>query len=226
MGIRAVEAVGDWTSSGIWKAHFFLKQLGDQQIPIDYWRRTNGPRAILLPGVWEPWGSLTYWADALYKDGWDVHFVPEVDLQFGPIATLAAKVEPYLVGRPVVIAHSKGGLVAKQCLINNPDSIRGLIAVCTPFHGAPLSRLMPRFTQVGDLSPENETLRAIGRHRASSKRTVLIESQWDQDVPTAGWHEAGSYSQVPVRGHNAPLYSPAATDIICKYADHIRNNWD
>lgn len=222
---KAVAALGDWSLGGWQRLSFSARQIGANRVEPTAWRSPGGEPILLLPGVWERWSSLIVWAEALHQAGWDVRFAPQVDLELGSLPELANRLLEELDYCPLVVAHSKGGLVAKQTMILSPRSIRGLIAVGTPFSGSPLARLMPRASGMSDLSPDNESLVEVGREPVSSGRTVLIEAQWDQDVPHAGHHRFGAYCTVPVVGHNALLSSPIVAQTICRYAAHIREQW-
>lgn len=76
-----------------------------------------------------------------------MHAVTDLRYNRGTIEEMVELVDRYLhmerVGRYVLVAHSKGGLVGKLLLShhNEDRTIHGLVAVNTPFAGSPLDRV-------------------------------------------------------------------------------------
>ena len=61
-----------------------------------------------------------------------------------------------------IIAHSMGGLVARQYTYNNPDKVTGLVTLGTPHHGSPLAEsfqwiglFLNAAEAIKDLRPKN-----------------------------------------------------------------------
>ena len=64
-----------------------------------------------------------------------------------------------------IIAHSMGGLVARQYTYNNPDKVTGLVTLGTPHHGSPLAEsfqwiglFLNAAEAIKDLRPKNIAL--------------------------------------------------------------------
>lgn len=195
----------------------------------DVFRRDNARSVVLLPGVWERWQATWAWGESLHDAGFDVRFVPDIDLELGDVDELAETLLNYFdqaaISDPIVVAHSKGGLVGKQAMVKQPNRIAGLVACGTPFEGAPLARLLPRALKMSDLTPEAEKIRRLAENTDVNSRIVSIEAKWDQDVPPVGGLPGGFYCQVPVIGHHQLLGDPITSKRIVQFVSHIHEKW-
>lgn len=192
-------------------------------------RRPGATAVVVLPGVWEGWRVTLNWADALHGAGFDVHFIPELDRVLGSLPELARALRAHLddrkIHRPIVVAHSKGGLVAKQAMVEDPGRLRGLIACGTPFFGAAITNHLPGFTRLPDLSPQDQNIRSLAAHHEHNDRIVMIEAKWDQNVATLGPLPGSLHCVVPVVGHNRLLDDRATARRIVQFARHIEARW-
>lgn len=183
--------------------------------------------AVLLPGVWERWEVLIPWAQALYGVGWNVEFVPELDMQFGTLDGLAETLVNHLEKNDLkdvlLVAHSKGGLVGKTAMTRPPGSrIEKMIAVGTPFSGAPIAALTPGGMQMRTLVPWNEEIQSLSQHLEPNSRIVAIQAQWDQNVPPDPDLPGATLITAPVAGHTRLL---AAPEVIALIALHAGSGW-
>lgn len=195
----------------------------------DALRREGARSVVMLPGVWERWWTTWRWGQALHGAGFDVRFIPEIDLELGTIDSLAKRVLEQLdqqgITRPILVAHSKGGLVGKQAMVTEPGRILGLVACGTPFDGAPLARLTPPALKMSDLVPEAQQIRRLAQNTDANRRIASIEARWDQDVPAVGALPGGLYCQVPVIGHHQLLADPVTSERIVQFAEHMDEKW-
>ncbi len=189
-------------------------------------RNPGAEPVFLLPGVWEKWQALWSWGLSLAEVGYDINFVPELDGQFGDLDALAQRLlEAIGDTSPIVVGHSKGGLVAQKALQLAPDSLWGVIAVASPFRGAPLARLALPGLRMFDLRPGTEQIDILTEDTRLNHKLITIEAQWDQNVPRVGLIRGSLHQTVPVVGHNALLTAPAAQEAIVQAARHISNSW-
>lgn len=192
-------------------------------------RRAQAPPLVLLPGVWERWESTWEWAQALHGSGFDVHFAPDLDLELGSLEELAGRLLDWLAStgleRPILTAHSKGGLVGKQALVNRPQALKGLIACGTPFEGAPLAGLTPPALRMYNLRPSSPEIRSLQENVEANRRIILIEAQYDQNVPRVSRLPGAIRQVVPTAGHNSLLQDPATIRKIVAAAQHIQKRW-
>lgn len=177
----------------------------------------DGVQVLLIPGVWEPWRFLAPLARDLHAAGLGVHVVPGLGYNVAPIDSGAAVVRARLAacsGTVVLVAHSKGGLVGKRVLLDwarDPasDDVRlaGLVAVSTPWSGAPRARLLPG-RSIAELRVGAVGVEALARERAVQDRIVSIVPRWDPHVPAMELDGARTV-RVDVDGHFRSLETPA-----------------
>lgn len=220
-------ALRDWSLGGLQKVRFRCWER--RRCDPDSLRRPGGPAVILLPGVWEDWGALLTWGRHLFEAGFDVNFFPEVDRMFGPLEALARQVAEGAaqrgLGPALIVAHSKGGLVGKACLIEFPGRFTGLITCGTPFAGAPLARLLPQWSQMADLNPENPKITTLANDLPTNRKLVQVEAKWDQNVPRVGMLPGAIHVTSNIVGHNALLEDKETAKTIARMALHISENW-
>src|SRR5918993_3270501 len=122
-----------------WLRAFFGRSSSDQ-----YLRPVTGPKApvLIIPGVYESWRFMQPVAEHLYRGGHPVHVLDKLGYNTGAIPAMAEIVREYLkeldLSGVIVVAHSKGGLIAKSALAE-PDTfrrVRRVIALNTPFAGS------------------------------------------------------------------------------------------
>lgn len=192
--------------------------------PPDPARWLGGPGApvLLLPGVWESWSVLRGLGDALHAAGHPVHVVPglgtnSADLDVGAAAVRDRLVELDLRG-VVVVAHSKGGLIAKTALaLPEVDArVRGVVAVATPFAGSRHAAWFPA-RPVRRMSPR--ALRELLADVRSHPRIVALRPRFDPHVPRAEGAPglAGAVEvELPLDGHFAPLGNPVLHEAVVR----------
>lgn len=115
-------------------------------------RRLRGggarPRRPHPRGVLEEWTMMRSIADALSEAGHPVHTLPELRRNTATVKEAAALVATYLgatgLTDALIVAHSKGGLIAKCLLLGEEGHrVRRVVTVATPFSGSVLARLEP-----------------------------------------------------------------------------------
>lgn len=181
------------------------------------------PVAILLPGVWERWEVLKTWAKALAEAGFDVHLLPEFDMQIGTLSDLGTRLANYLETNALedvlIVAHSKGGLVAKSAMVGVQGwRIRRLISCGTPYAGAPIAQLSPPSMNMRSLVPWNGEIEGLAKKTDTNPKIVAIRAAWDQNVPPSNDLTGARNVTVPVTGHNRLLDAPETAAAIKKYA--------
>lgn len=194
-----------------WIGRAQLRALG----PSDPLRWATGEQrpVLLLPGVWETWHVLADLAEALHAQGHPVHVVPRLGSNSGTLAEAAGLVSARLAELDlhdvVVVAHSKGGLIAKSALTAPEASRRvaGIVAVATPFAGSAYATWFPSRT-IRRLSPRDPFLRALAADVALNSRIAVLRPRQDPHVPRTVDLVGAVNRELPLVGHFIPLGSP------------------
>ncbi|WP_353815173.1 alpha/beta fold hydrolase [Agromyces sp. SYSU T00266] len=192
--------------------------------PPARWRSGRGdlPEVLLLPGIYEHWSFLRPLGDALNGAGYRVRVVHGMGTNRRGIADTARRLGRAIERRPapdagrVIVAHSKGGLVAKQLLVSwadgadgadgaahvarGPHGIVGLVAVATPFAGSRMARLILD-PSVRALLPSDETIVLLGRAASVNARIVSVFGRYDPHIPDGSMLDGATNIRVPVAGH-------------------------
>lgn len=171
------------------------------------------PLIVLIPGIYESWRFMLPVARELHRQGYPVLLVPELGDNRRPVghgAEVLAKVLAALADRAVaesrivqvvLVAHSKGGLIGKQVLLDRFDGldgldgsdqsadphaeaveVLGLVAVATPFRGSRYAA-RARGQALREFSPESETIRQLSAREEVNPRIVSVLPSFDPHIP-------------------------------------------
>ncbi|SFK30333.1 triacylglycerol lipase [Cellulomonas sp. KH9] len=181
---------------------------------------------VLLPGIYETWPVMTPLARALHAAGHPVHTVPALGLNLRPLEMstplVVERLEALGLGRVVLVAHSKGGLIGKMVLADEDAGPRvaGLVAVNTPFAGSVYARWFPA-RPVRALSPFDPDLLALARDVAAHARIWSVYARFDPHVP-GGSELAGAVNvRLPLDGHFRPLDDPRLHAAVLEAVTHL-----
>jgi len=179
----------------------------------------EGAPIVLLPGIYETWRFLHPLARRLHAAGHPVHVVTSLGHLGMSLAEAADQVEHYLreqhLSGVTIVAHSKGGLVARL-LLGRPDAsarIRRVVAIATPFSGSPLAVLVP-FPAVRALRPGHPELVRLAGDGADVARVVSIWGWYDPHIPGGCALPGARNLRMPVGGHFRILGSPAVLALV------------
>lgn len=173
---------------------------------------------LLIPGVMEEWTVMRPVADRLNSAGHPVHVLPELRRNTVTVIEGAALASVYLAARDlrdvVVVAHSKGGLIGKQVLLDDAEGrVRRLVAIATPFSGSVLARLVPS-RAVRAMGPDDATIVAL-RDRAEVNHLITsICPAFDPHIPTGSHLEGATNIPVAAMGHFRLLSDPDVLDVV------------
>jgi pimeloyl-ACP methyl ester carboxylesterase len=180
------------------------------------------PEVVLLPGVYEHWTFLRPLGERLNRAGYRVRTVHGMGVNRAPIVETSEKLARALAKLPVpaagrvVVAHSKGGLIGKQLLVQDEDSalgVLGVVAICTPFGGSSRARWF-RDPSIRALLPTDATIVTLGGASAVNGRIVSIFGTYDPHVPDGSMLEGATNVRVPMPGHFRVLGAPATADAV------------
>lgn len=195
-----------------------LVGLVSRRPPITYSHGTKAP-VVLLPGVYETWALLRPIADALGAAGHPIHVVRALGYNRRPISESATMVMAYILEHDlhevVLVAHSKGGLIAKHCLVVDDVTARidRVVAVATPFAGSSLARYVPSRT-VRALGPRAETIGLLAANLEANSRIVSIYGDYDPHIPGGSSLAGARNVEIPMVGHFRPLGDRRVIDAV------------
>lgn len=182
----------------------------------------SGP-VVLLPGIYETWRFLHPLARRLHAAGHPVHVVSALGDNRMSLREAAEVVRRHLAENHLsdvtIVAHSKGGLVARL-LLGMPEPaarIRRVVAISTPFSGSGLARWVP-IPAVRALRPDDPELLGAVSAGGDPGRIVSIWGWYDPHIPE-GCALAGARNvEVPVGGHFRILGSPTVLGLVDELA--------
>lgn len=174
---------------------------------------------LLIPGVYESWRFLQPVADRVYRDGHPVHVLDQLGYNTGTIGDAAEMVRAYLESRDlrdvVVIAHSKGGLIAKYALREPAtlERVRRVIAINSPWSGSAYAYLF-WWPTVRVFTPTSALIRELQADLAVNERISSLTSMFDPHIPRARELPGADNLVLAAIGHFRPLGDPATLDLI------------
>lgn len=176
---------------------------------------SGGVPIVLVPGVWENSRYLTGLANWLREQGHVVHVVPRLGWNISSLTRSARIVGAHLddlgADRVLLVAHSKGGLIGKQLMLDpaHAHRILGLVAVATPFAGSRHANFMLPGTGLRNLRPRDAAILALARNLEANSRIVVIHPRIDPHVPDGFALEGAADSiEIDTTGHFRVLEHP------------------
>ena len=195
---------------------FFSKSSSDL-----FLRPQTAPRTpiLLIPGVYENWRFMQPIAAHLYRAGHPVHVVDKLGYNTGTIPAMAVIVSEYLKSLDlrdvVLIAHSKGGLIAKQAL-GMPDThrrVKHIIAINTPFSGSRYANLF-LLPGVRMFRPSGSVIRQLALNLAINRQISSLYSVFDPHIPETSHLDGAENIILPTIGHFRPIGDPLTVETI------------
>ena len=189
-----------------------------QRRPPLAWQGGDAAPVVLLPGTYETWHLLGPVGAVLHADGHPVHVIETIGANSRPIPWVAAEVGRVLVERDlrgaVLVAHSKGGIIGKQLLVEElarPEGdrrVRHLVAIAAPFAGSRMARLVPAGA-LRAFRPGDPLLARLAAERAADARITSVYPRVDPHVPEGSHLPDAENIEIDVVGHFRVLRDPA-----------------
>jgi pimeloyl-ACP methyl ester carboxylesterase len=220
-----------WARDYGYVATWMLRGAVARSSPDDLLVPPTGPRApvLLIPGVYENWRFLQPVADHLYQQGHPVHVLDKLGYNTGAIPDMAVIVREYLqrldLHDVTVIAHSKGGLIAKFAAgeAETLTRIRRVITINTPFSGSRYAYLFLLLPSVRMFTPTGALIRRLARDRAVNAHVSSLYSVFDPHIPESSNLPGAENIVLPTIGHFRPIADPLTlqiiTDIMARASD-------
>ena len=210
-----------WLLDYTYVAYWMGRAVGGRGKPDQRLHPASQPRSpvLLIPGVFESWRFMQPVAEHLYRHGHPVHVLDQLGWNTGAIPELAVLVADYLERENLtdvtVLAHSKGGLIAKQAF-GQPGTlarVRHLIAVNTPFSGSRYASLF-LLSSVRMFAPNGPVIQALNLETAVNRRISSLYSVFDPHIPETSRLEGAENIILPTIGHFRPLADPRTLQLI------------
>ena len=181
----------------------------------------NKSPIILIPGVYSKWQFLKAIADPISLKGHPVYVVEHLGFNTEAIDYSARLVRELIDEKKlynvIIIAHSKGGLIAKHLLAydNKDGRVQKVIAIATPFHGSHAVEFIPNKT-LKELHPDSEMIKKLYSQREVNHKIISIFGKFDNHVwPTGNCRLDGAKNiQVNVYGHHKILFNKHVRNIV------------
>jgi pimeloyl-ACP methyl ester carboxylesterase len=161
---------------------------------------------LLIPGVFERWQFLRAVGGRLARAGHPVHAVELLGRNIDAIPDAAATVQRYIdehdLRGVIIVAHSKGGLIAKHMMLFDDveSRIDRLVAIASPFQGSSLSKYMP-VRPLRAFLPTDATLALLAANAEVNSRIVSVFGEYDPHIPGGSELKGATNVRVPVDGH-------------------------
>jgi len=174
---------------------------------------------VILPGIYETWHYLRPIAERLSAAGHPVHVIPSLGLNRAPIPTTATRVWDELVARSLhrvaIVAHSKGGIVAKHIMAfqDREGRVDRLVAIASPFNGSTMARLAPN-AELRAFLPGDPVISRLAAELRVNARITSIYPSFDPHIPDGCVLEGAENIELPVIGHFRILLQLALLDAV------------
>ncbi|GAA2237570.1 hypothetical protein GCM10009851_23300 [Herbiconiux moechotypicola] len=173
----------------------------------------RGRPCVVIPGVYEAWYFMRPVIDALQEAGHPVHVLAGLGRNRRPVTDgadhLAAQLDRYRLDDVTVVAHSKGGLIAKYAMLRlDPAArIRDLVAIATPFAGSRYANWAPNRTLRAFRAADPVTA-MLAAEREVNSRITSVYGRDDPIVPEGSELPGAVNVRLPIAGHFAVLRHP------------------
>lgn len=197
--------------------------------PKDYLEKdSEKPFVILIPGIFGTWASMKRLGDKISSLGYPVCAIKELGYNLFDIPSSSQKLREVVLRVSslreknkgiVMIAHSKGGLIAKYYLMKYEEEkdVLGVVAIATPFSGTKMAEVLPSdIKPLKELSSSSPIIKEMDKREDVNKKIISIIPEFDNHV----WAEKGSFLsgaeniKVPIRGHHKVLFSEEVEKVV------------
>lgn len=194
---------------------------------LDYILEKKSP-VILIPGVYTKWQFLKAIADPISLKGYPVYAVEHLGYNTKAIDYSARLIRELIdeknLHNVIIIAHSKGGLIAKYLLLydNEDKRVVKVIAIATSFRGSNLVKFISN-KALEELHPESGIIKKLHSLSDVNHKIISIFGEYDNHVwPTESCRLDGAKNiQVNTHGHHKILFNKDVRNIILDEIEKI-----
>lgn len=179
------------------------------------------PPVIIIPGIYEPWWFMKPLVDKIHDEGYSVYAIEKLGYNRGNLAAMASVVDSFIrirnLSDVIIVAHSKGGLIAKYLLANynHKNSIRHVIAINTPFVGSKYAYLAP-VRSIRAFLPSGKDIRTLQANKIVNGKITSIYSRYDPHIPEGSHLDGADNIELESSGHFRILSDEILYGIISK----------
>jgi len=201
IGIDAYYWIMDYVYIFYWQTVGLIKKYDAKKYIND---NSHKDPIILIPGVYESWQFMKPIADLLFTHGYSVHVVESLGYNTGSIEMMAERIQEYALKNHIeqydIVAHSKGGLIAKYLLNADVDTIKKVITINTPFAGSAYARLFP-LRSIRLFLPTSAPIALLAKDILSNKKITSIYSAFDPHIPVGSHLDGATNIRIKSGGH-------------------------
>lgn len=189
--------------------------------PPSAWQRGDKGTVLLVPGFGEPWTFLATPAGQLSSRGYRIHLVPNLNYNTQPIAECVDALHAYITQNALrqvtLLAHSRGGIVAKLYADAYPEHVQKIVTISTPYQGTYVGYLY--FCNLKELIPRSSVIQKILHDTGHVDKILNLYAQVDNHViPNAHALLPGATNtKIPIIGHTRILEAPDTLTALIKF---------
>lgn len=210
---RASWATRDWLYAAAWQ----LRSLGPTTA-ASYRTGTRQP-VVVLPGVYETWQFMRPLMDALHERGHPIYVVTQLGHNLYTVPDSARLtmdvIESEELGRVLLLAHSKGGLIGKYAMAHlDPDHrIDRMVAIAAPFAGSSYARFAP-VRHLRAFRATDPVVAALIREVDANRRVTSVYGVFDTMIPGGSELPGARNIRLPIAGHFHILGDPRTRQVV------------
>lgn len=196
------------------------------QHPPTAWNEGKAGDVVLIPGFAEPWTFLATIAEQLNTLGYRIHTVTNLNYNTQPVAACVEVLHEYIQTHSLehlfLLAHSKGGLVAKGYLDAYPEKVEKVITLSTPFRGTWVGKF--RVCNLQELRPDSTLITGLLQKTSTPDKLLNLYARIDNHIiPNKNSQLPGAANvEIPVVGHTRIVEDNETFQTIKKYIKSIR----
>lgn len=201
----------------------YIEAMFKQTTPIAWQQGTRGD-VLLVPGYNVPWSFMEPIANTLNDEGYKIHVISELSHTTLPVLPCTEILHTYIhdhhIKNAIIIAFSKGGLVAKAYIdiYDAADHVKTVISISTPYGGTLWGYL--QLFQLGELAPNSELIKKIQENTINNKKIINIYPRVDNHIlPNKNAMLSGALvnEEIPIIGHTRILFDKRLIGSIKSY---------
>lgn len=207
----------DYIYIAYWQLHGFFFRIDPKKFldPAD----PHLAPVVLIPGIYENWQFMKPIAAALYDSGHPVYVVKKVGYNTASIPIMAHTIAEYIAEQDlndaVIVAHSKGGLIAKYVMAKTESKTRisHIIAINTPFSGSRYARLF-LIPSIRSFSPKHAVIRMLHKDQQINSSITSLYSCFDPHIPGGSYLKGAHNIELETIGHFRPIGDAKTIEVI------------